>query len=148
MFSENRVVACECERIYDVIADVARYPEFVPGWLAVRVLEQGDSIMIVEQHLGFGAFGTWVRSRAVFERPVSIQVRPVDEYATGLNLEWYFQRQADAGCTVSLRIFGQSSNRLLASALDAAGEHAGQRLVDIFAARSAALHGAPCNPQR
>lgn len=104
MFSENRVVGCECGRIYDVIAEVARYPEFVPGWLAVRVLHEDDTSMVVEQRLGFGAFDTWVRSKATFQRPVSIQVRPLDDQAAGVSLDWFFERHAIDAWSISLRL--------------------------------------------
>lgn len=146
MFSETRVVRCECERIFDVVADVVRYPEFVPGWLEVRVLHEEASELLVEQRLGLGAFSSWVRSRATLRRPESILVRPLDDRAAGLHLEWRFARDAAGSCNVWLEIHGQSSNHLLAAALDAAGEHTGRRLIEIFAARSAALHGAPCHP--
>ena len=55
--------------MFDVVADVARYPEFVPGWLEVRVLREEASELLVEQRLGFGAFSSWVRSRATLRRP-------------------------------------------------------------------------------
>ncbi len=145
MFSDVRVVGCNCERIYDVIVDVARYPEFVPGWLEVRVLHQDATTMVVDQRLGSGLFSAQLRSVARFKRPLFLQVRPLDERATGLNLEWSFAPHATAGCNVSLRIFGQSSHRLLASSLDAAVMHAARRLIDVFAARSRALSGEPCD---
>ncbi len=145
MFSNGRVVGCNCERLYDVIFDVARYPEFVPGWLEVRVLHQDATTMVVDQRLGSGLFSAQLRSVAKFERPSFIRVRPLDDRATGLNLEWSFAPHDSTGCNVSLRIFGQSSHSLLASSLDAAVMHTGQRLIDIFVERSRALPGEPCD---
>lgn len=146
MFSESRVVGCECERIYDVVADVERYPEFVPGWHEVRVLRRDDASLLVEQRLGLGAINTWVRSQALLQRPQSIVVQPVDERASGLHLEWRFERCVTGGCHVTLHIYGQSSSRMLALVLDEVADRAGHHFVELFAARSAALHGAPCNP--
>ena len=146
MFSESRVVGCECERIYDVVADVERYPEFVPGWHEVRVLHKDDAGLLVEQRLGLGFVSTWVRSQALLRRPQSIVVQPADERASGLHLEWRFERCVTGGCHVALHIYGQSSSRMLALALDAVVDQVGRRFVELFAARSAALHGAPCTP--
>lgn len=140
-------MACECERLFDVVADVARYPEFVPGWQEVRLLQQDERGLLVEQRLGLAGAGQWFRSLAVLKRPDSIVVRPVDAGADGLVLEWQFQRLEPAGCAVRLEVRGQSSSRILALALDVAARQVGGKLLDLFAARAAAVDHVPRKPQ-
>lgn len=143
MFSQRRQVSCDCERLFDVVADVARYPEFVPGWHEVRVMQR-DSDLLVDQRLGFGAAQVWVRSRARMRRPCWILVRPERSDAAGVELEWHFERQVTGGCEVLLHIRGQAASRLVAMALESVIKRVGGRLVEVFAARAEALYGSPC----
>lgn len=127
-----------------MVADVARYPEFVPGWHEVRVLGQEGGALVVDQRLGIGPMSTWVRSRAQLQRPQWIVVRPVDERATGMYLEWHFERHVTGGCEVVLHIRGQTGNPVVSATLDAVINQLGRRMVDLFAARVAHLYGSPC----
>ena len=147
MYSEHRLVRCNCERFYTVVADVHSYPKFVPGWIDVRVRPRNEHDLEVEQYLRIGPVRRWIRSHAVLEPPHRIRVRPVGVEAAGLDLEWRFGQRESGGCDVALDVRGQASNILLAMALDALAEHAGQRFVDIFAARSQVIDGLPCHPE-
>lgn len=142
MFSEQATIGCECEALFDVVADVARYPEFVPGWREVRVLRDDQQGMLVDQHLAFGGIGTWVRSLALLYRPERIEVRPLDTNVGGLHLKWHFAPAPAGGCDVSLRVDGRASSRWLAPALETLVDQVGRRLVSVFAARAVALQDA------
>lgn len=133
--------------MFDVVADVERYPEFLPGWHEVRILRRQGLDLLVEQRLGLAGLTRTMRSLARLQRPESIVVRPVDGLTEGLSLEWRFTDRAAGGCDVSLMVRGQSSSRLLELALDVAAHQAGRELVDRFAARAAAMDQSPCKPE-
>ena len=145
MYSDQRLVHCTCERFYGVVADVQSYPQFVPGWLAVRTSPHGEQCLNVEQYVQIGPVHRWIRSRAWFEPPHRISVQPTEVEGAGLALEWRF-RAHDGGCEIVLEVCGHATSRLLAAALDAMAEHAARRLLDVFAARAQALGGHPCPP--
>lgn len=146
MYSEHRLVHCDCERFYSVVADVQHYPQFVPGWIDVRVYPREEGRLEVAQYLRIGPARRWIRSLAFLEPPHRIRVRPMEPGAAGLDLEWRFSR-AEAGCRVSLEVRGRATSLLLAMALDAVAAHAGQRFVDVFAARARLRDGLPYRPE-
>ncbi len=41
-----------CERVFDLAADIERYPEFLPGWIAAQVLRRQTHACDVHQILG------------------------------------------------------------------------------------------------
>ena len=63
-----------CEQIFDLAADIERYPEFLPGWISARILSRAVDQLEVEQVLGIGPARVQFRSRAVLHRPKQIAV--------------------------------------------------------------------------
>lgn len=60
--------------VFDLVADIERYPEFVPGWKEARVLWEDKDRRSVEQVVGFHAFVWRFRTEAVLERPNRIDI--------------------------------------------------------------------------
>lgn len=147
MFSQRTLVHCDCERTFDVIADVGRYPEFVPGWEEVRLLRTAADSLLVDQRVRLAGVSTWVRSEATLRRPEFIHVRPADPRAKGLQLEWRLAPDSRGSCWVSLVVRGQASSRVLRLALDVMAQRVGRQWLELFAARLAALNGAPDKSQ-
>ena len=54
--SETRVLQHSPEQLYQLVADVKRYPEFLPWCLAARIREQNDEKMIADLIIGFQMF--------------------------------------------------------------------------------------------
>ena len=53
----NRLFAgCDVETLFTIVADVERYPEFVPGCLSAQILERQPDRWIVDNIFGFGPF--------------------------------------------------------------------------------------------
>ena len=62
------------QQVFDVIADIEKYPEFLPGWVSAKVIVNQQGNLTVEQEVGV-AFLTWhFTSEALFEPPYHINI--------------------------------------------------------------------------
>jgi coenzyme Q-binding protein COQ10 len=89
--AEKKVLPYTDEQLFDMVADVRRYPEFLPWCVAARVISRTDSELIADLTIGFKMFRETFRSQVTLERPHHVHVR----YLTGpfryLNNHWRFR---------------------------------------------------------
>lgn len=99
----GRLIACNCQQAFDIAADVERYPEFLRGWISVRVQSREANICRVDQVLGLGPIRVKFVSTAVLQRPQRIEVTSSEAPFRYFRLTWRFETAPqDAGCRVSL----------------------------------------------
>lgn len=89
-YSDSSTFNCSPQQVFDVVADIESYPEFLPGWIKVNVIKQEADYMEVEQELGF-AFLSWhFTSKAIFEPPHHIHITSVKGSFLSLDIDWTF----------------------------------------------------------
>lgn len=88
------------EKVFDLVADVERYPEFLPGWREVRILRREAGELLVEQQLGLRGFTFRFRTTALLERPEQIHIRTRERPFRYLEQYWRFQ-PADGDWTLA-----------------------------------------------
>src|SRR3954449_11359981 len=71
---ETRRLPYTPEQMFDLVADVARYGEFLPWVTAVRVRSDSPTDMIADLVVGFKALREKFTSRVIKDRPNSIHV--------------------------------------------------------------------------
>ena len=144
--SETRHLPYTAQQMYDLVADVARYPEFLPWTAAARVRsvtpqDDGSEVMTADLVISFKVFRERFSSRVVL-RP---EARTIDtEYLDGpfkyMISNWKFT-DTDAGCDVSFKVDFEFRNLLLQKAGGLFFYEAMQRIVRAFEARAADLYG-------
>src|SRR3954471_788277 len=95
--SETRYLPYTPEQLFDLVADVARYDEFLPWVVAVRVRSSTPQETVADLVVGFNAFKERFTSRVTKERPDRIVVDYVEGPLKYLRNEWRFERAADNG---------------------------------------------------
>jgi coenzyme Q-binding protein COQ10 len=98
----ERTLPYDRERLFDLAADVERYPEFLRWWLAARVWQRQGDTYYTEQTLGFGPVRARFRSKTVLRRPERIDVVSDEPPFRTFRLAWIFEPQPEVGCTVIL----------------------------------------------
>jgi len=144
--SETRILPYTPDQMYTLVADVARYPEFLPWTAAARVqsvTDHGDhSVMLADLVISFKVFREKFGSRVTLW-PASRQIDT--EYIDGpfryLESTWEF-RAAEGGCEVSFRVDFEFRNRILQGAAGIFFNEAMQRIVRAFERRASVLYGA------
>jgi len=88
--------------IFDLVADIERYPEFVPGWQEVRILRKSDDRRHVEQAVGIRGFVWRFRTEAALERPRRIEIHGAGGPVRRLHQVWRFEERQTGGTLVEL----------------------------------------------
>ncbi len=124
--------------MFDLAADVERYPEFLPWWVAARVLRRDGKIYYTDQILGLGPLHVRFVSKAVLQRPRRIDVTSDKPPFRRFELSWIFEPIADAGCRVSVVATLALRSRLLQRVVDQLLPAAVDGIITAFEARARA----------
>ena len=139
--SETRYLPYSPEHLFELVADVARYDEFLPWVVAVRVRSSSESETVADLVVGFNAFKERFTSRVVKHRPGSICVDYVEGPLKYLHNEWTFEPSADGGTNLRFAVDFAFKSRLFESLAGAMFDRALRRMTDAFEQRAAALYG-------
>jgi len=137
----ERVLPYRIGQLFELVADVERYPEFVPGWTAARIREGGRGVYRAEQTVGFGPVRLTFGTRTVLRRPHRIEVTSDDIRFVGFKLSWTFEPQLDGRCRVRLAAVVRFRSWLLQLAADRALGAMAERTLAAFEARAGKLYG-------
>lgn len=138
----SALVAASCELMFDLINDVAGYPDFVPGCSAARVLERSDAQVRAELTVGSGLMRTSFTTCNRLQRPHQIEMRLESGPLKSLDGRWRLTPVAGegiSGCRVELELAFEPQGGLAALTLGAAVERLAGSLVDAFVARARQL---------
>jgi coenzyme Q-binding protein COQ10 len=102
--SETRHLPYSPEQMFDLVADVARYGEFLPWVVAVRVRSNSDVEMVADLVVGFKALREKFTSRVVKARPESIHVDYLEGPLSHLSNDWRFRPDGQGGCLVDFTV--------------------------------------------
>jgi len=144
--SETRTLPYSADQMYELVADVGKYPDFIPWISAARVRSvapEGDhEVMHADLVVGFKMFRERFLSKVtLWDRDRRIDTEYVDGPFKHMISTWQF-RDTDQGCEVAFEVDFEFKNRLLQGAAGMFFHEAMQRIVRAFETRAKALHGA------
>ena len=139
--SETRHLPYSPEQMFELVADVSRYDEFLPWVVAVRVRSSSEKEMVADLVVGFNAFKERFTSRVVMERPSRVCVDYVEGPLKYLHNEWHFEPAADGGTNVGFSVDFAFRSRLFETLAGSMFDRALRRMTSAFEQRAAALYG-------
>jgi coenzyme Q-binding protein COQ10 len=138
--AEKKILPYSQDQLFDMVADVRRYPEFLPWCVGARVISRTDSELIADLTIGFKMFRETFRSQVTLERPGHVHVR----YLTGpfryLNNHWRFNPVAN-GTEVDFFVDFEFKSRLLQAVIGTVFNEAVRLMVRAFERRALVLYG-------
>lgn len=137
----SQTLPYSCEQLFDLAADVESYPEYLPGWTNVRILERSDNHLRVEQQLGLKPFTQPFITTAVLDRPQKISIHSDDAPFRFLWIDWCFEPAGQGQCTVSLEFSYQLRVGLLERMTATLFEHTSPEIIKRFKRRAQLLYG-------
>lgn len=140
--SESRIVPYSADRMYEIVADVEKYPQFLPWCTRLRIVDrERETVLRADMEVGFGGIKERYTSRVVLD-PVSrtIDVAQIDGPFRKLENHWRFTPLGDS-CRVDFSIEFEFRNWLLNAVASAAFERVLVKMTDAFEARAKALDG-------
>src|SRR6185295_1142304 len=141
--SESRVVPYDPDVMFAIVADVERYPEFLPWVLSLRVLSRaidaGKDIVIAEMQVGFAALRERYTSRIVLDAAARrIDVRQVQGVFRALENCWRFTPEGQ-GCRIDFFVRFEFRSRLLSMVASGAMSLAVSSMTRAFEERARKL---------
>jgi coenzyme Q-binding protein COQ10 len=140
MHAEKRVLPYAQEQMFDLVADVERYPEFLPWCMAVRVLERNGDVVISSMEVGFTVFRESFTTRVTLSPPGRIDVAYFEGPFKYLNNHWGFEPDAGGGCRVDFFVDFEFRSRLFGKVIGVVFNEAVQLMVSAFEKRARSLY--------
>jgi coenzyme Q-binding protein COQ10 len=146
-FSTKRHVRHAASDMFDLVADVRKYPEFVPLCSALTVRsrtekEDGTIVLVADMTVAYKIIRETFISRVTLDRPNLIIF--VD-YLSGpfkrMHNQWIFHPDGESACEVEFFITYEFKSRALAMLMGAMFETAFRRFAAAFERRADAVYG-------
>ena len=139
--SETRHLPYTPDQLFDLVADIARYDEFLPWVVAVRIRSSSETETVADLVVGFNAFKERFTSRVTKERPGRIVVDYIEGPLKYLKNEWRFDPAADGGTDVHFSVDFAFRSRIFEAIAGQMFDRALRRMIGAFEQRAAALYG-------
>ncbi|GFE66642.1 type II toxin-antitoxin system RatA family toxin [Litoreibacter roseus] len=147
--AETRSMPYTAQQMYDLVADVAAYPEFLPWCAAARIRSRDQKehceVMLADLVIAFKVFRERFGSRVtLFADELKIDTEYLDGPFKYLVSTWRFEDTA-SGCDVSFDVDFEFKSRMLQGVIGLVFNEAMQRVVRAFEKRAVALYGGPAS---
>jgi len=139
-------VSYTAQQMFDLVADVERYPEFLPWCTALRVIQQdmrdGEGTMTADMVVAYKVFRERFRSRVTLGRAEKrIEAAYVDGPFRNLENRWRFTDMPDGGSVIDFEIAFEFKNFLLQATAQAVFDKAFARMSEAFVQRADEVYG-------
>ena len=146
-FSTKRRVRHSAAHMFDLVADVERYPEFVPMCRGLKVRqrtleEEGIEVIVADMTVSFKLVRETFRSRVTLDRP---KLKILVEYLQGpfshMQNRWTFRPTGDEACEIEFFIDYEFKSRTLGMLMGAMFDTAFRRFATAFEQRADQVYG-------
>ena len=92
------------EQVFDLVADIERYPEFLDGCVGAEILERGEETVTATLRLSRAGITHGFTTCNTMTRPEKIELTLVDGPFESFSGQWIFRALGNAACKTSLRL--------------------------------------------
>ena len=139
--SETKHLPFTPAQLFDLVADVGRYAEFLPWVVAVRVRSSSEAETIADLVVGFTAFKERFTSRVTKQAPDRITVDYIEGPLKYLRNEWRFDPAPDGGTNLHFSVDFAFKSRIFETIAGQMFDRALRRMTGAFETRAEALYG-------
>ena len=138
---ETRHLPYTAVQMFELVADVGKYPEFLPWVVATRVRDKTDKGMEADMLVGFKAIREKFTSHVELDAPKSVRVHYVDGPLRDLDNLWTFEPSDDGGCELFFSVDFTFKNMMFETLAGQYIERAFRKMVAAFEERAEQLYG-------
>jgi coenzyme Q-binding protein COQ10 len=140
--AEKRVLNHSPEQLFDLVADIERYPEFLPWCVGARIRSHRENVVVADLIIGFKG----IREKFTSEVTLNREIMRIDVvYRDGpfkyLNNHWIFKARPEGGCEIDFFVDFEFRSRLLQKVIGMLFNEAVRRMVEAFEMRADRLYG-------
>ncbi len=146
-FTTKRRVRHPASDMFDLVADVERYPEFVPLCRDLKVRrrapgDDGTEVVVADMTVAYKLVRETFRSRVTLERPkLQILVEYLEGPFSHMQNRWTFRPEGEDACEIEFFIDYEFKSRMLGMLMGAMFEAAFRRFADAFERRADQVYG-------
>lgn len=138
---ETRHLPYSPDQMFDMVADVGRYSEFLPWVSAIRVRSDSETEMVADMIVGFKGLRETFTSKVAKQRPSHIRVDYVDGPLRHLHNDWTFRDDGKGGCLVDFCVDFAFKNRMFEMLAGQVFDRALRKMIGAFEDRARVLYG-------
>jgi coenzyme Q-binding protein COQ10 len=139
--AEKRLLPYTPEKLYNLVSDVEKYPDFLPWCIALRVRSREVKMINADMIIGFKVFREKFTTRVTLNPPRRIDVEYLDGPFKYLNNHWIFKPIDDGACEIDFYVDFEFKSILLQKAIGAVFNEAVQKMINAFEARAHRIYG-------
>ena len=140
--TETRNLPYSPEQMFDLVADVKRYQEFLPWVAATRIRSDSENLMIADLVVGFKSLKETFTSRVTKHRPTEIKVDYIEGPLKYLHNSWVFRPDGKGGTDIDFCVDFAFKSRIFETLAGQMFDRALRRMIGAFEARAHDLYGA------
>ena len=146
--SETRRLPYSPEQMFDLVADVQSYQEFLPWVSAIRVRSHSETEMVADMIVGFKGLRETFTSRVHKKRPDHVHVDYVDGPLSHLTNDWRFRSDGEGGVLIDFQVDFAFKNKLFEMLAGQVFDKALRKMIGAFETRAAPLYRVPPSGSR
>ena len=139
--TETRNLPYTPDQMFELVADVKRYQEFLPWVAATRVRSDSDTLMIADLVVGFRSLKETFTSRVTKHRPTEIVVDYIEGPLKYLHNSWTFRPDGEGGTDIDFCVDFAFKSRIFETLAGQMFDRALRRMIGAFEARAHELYG-------
>lgn len=138
--NETRQLPYTPTQMFDLVSNVAAYPEFLPWVTAIRIRSDSEREMVADMIVGFKGVRESFTSRVIKDRPTHVRVDYLDGPLKHLHNEWVFRDDGQGGVLVDFEVEFEFKNRLFEMLAGQFFDKALRKMIGAFEMRAADLY--------
>jgi coenzyme Q-binding protein COQ10 len=139
-YAEKRHLPFTPQQLFDLVADVERYPDFLPWFAAAAITRREANMVWVDMVVGTSFIRRHFASKATLDRPHRIDVVNQDDLFDHYQQTWTFQPGKDGGTMVEFQVEYVFRSRALQLLMGAFLEEAAKSMVNAFNRRARQIY--------
>ena len=129
------------QNLFDLVNDISRYPEFLPGCSGSSILQETDGGVLARLSLKKAGINYELTTNNSLYPPDRIEMKLVEGPLDKLDGSWIFSSLGESGCKVEMTLNYDLKGNLLNKALGKILRSSVEMVVDAFSRRADALYG-------
>lgn len=144
--AEVRVLHHPPQQLFDLVAAVDKYPEFLPWCVDARIRRREENLIVADLVIGYRMFRERFTSTVTLNRPGRIDVAYSDGPFRYLNNHWIFIPNGEDSCTIDFFVDFEFHSRVLQLMVERVFGEAVKMMVRAFERRADELYGSHTPP--
>jgi coenzyme Q-binding protein COQ10 len=139
--AEKRTLPYRADQLFELVADIERYPEFLPWCRAARIRKREGDVILADLVIGWKMIRERFTSRVALKKPDRIDVSYHEGPFKYLNNHWIFLPLPDGSCVIDFYVDFEFHSRMLQKVIGVLFNEAVRRMVHAFEERARVLYG-------